>query len=153
MENSFNCLSGRENSACSVYRKLSDIENQNRDLLTTIAKREEAIHQTTVSPLNFDCATCVVIPACRLWQLLQGSMHCIFQLRLEDKTRDNESLQRQLEAALSDSRRQSEQAREKLSAKVQTNRIYIYSTLGFLIFAEFCQNRIAKIPPRVNSCS
>ena len=48
---------------CCVVRKLRDVEDQNRDLLTTVAKREEAVHQANVhtsfwalSCKDFQCA-------------------------------------------------------------------------------------------------
>ncbi|ELT92351.1 hypothetical protein CAPTEDRAFT_100069, partial [Capitella teleta] len=66
-------------------RKLRDTEEQNRDLLSTVAKREEGIHQAN--------------------------------LRLDDLSRENGSLSRQLEAALTEARRVSEQARDKTNAK------------------------------------
>ena len=32
----------------SFFRKLREVEDQNRDLLSTVAKREEAAHQANV---------------------------------------------------------------------------------------------------------
>ncbi|XP_071097458.1 outer dense fiber protein 2-like isoform X4 [Haliotis cracherodii] len=69
-------------------KKLKEVEDQNRELITTIAKREESIHQNN--------------------------------LRLEEKTRENGSLTRQLENALTDIRRHQDQARDRMSSKERT---------------------------------
>ncbi|XP_067661876.1 outer dense fiber protein 2-like isoform X2 [Haliotis asinina] len=69
-------------------KKLKEVEDQNRELIATIAKREESIHQNN--------------------------------LRLEEKTRENGSLTRQLENALTDIRRHQDQARDRMSSKERT---------------------------------
>lgn len=38
---------------CSFYRRLQEAEDQNRELLTTVARREEALHQNNVSFSSF----------------------------------------------------------------------------------------------------
>ncbi len=43
----------------------------------------------------------------------------MLQLRLDEKSRENSSLSRQLEAALADSRRVTEQSRDKAACKVR----------------------------------
>ena len=68
-------------------RKMRDIEDQNRDVVGNLAKREELLHQSNVC--------------------------------LDEKTRECASLNRQLEAALTDGRRASDQARDKLASKVR----------------------------------
>ena len=34
--------------SCLIFRRMKDMEGQNRDLSQTVAKREEAIHQSNV---------------------------------------------------------------------------------------------------------
>ncbi|XP_033732392.1 outer dense fiber protein 2-like isoform X6 [Pecten maximus] len=72
----------------SLERKLHDAEDHCREMMTSVAKAEEASHQQN--------------------------------LRLEEKTRENASLTRQLENALSDIRRQNDQSRDKASQKERT---------------------------------
>ena len=76
-------------------RKLRDIEDQNRELLQTVAKREESIHQTTV--------------------------------RLDERGHENAALQRQLEAALAEARRQTDSSRDKAACKVRVFLVFILS--------------------------
>lgn len=49
---------------------------------------------------------------------MQSFSDLTLQLRLEEKARENASLTRQLENALSDIRRQTDQSRDKFSQKV-----------------------------------
>ncbi|XP_060071195.1 outer dense fiber protein 2-like isoform X2 [Ylistrum balloti] len=72
----------------TLERKLHDAEDHCREMMTAVAKAEEAAHQQN--------------------------------LRLEEKTRENASLTRQLENALSDIRRQNDQSRDKASQKERT---------------------------------
>lgn len=84
-----------------LEKKLRDLEDQNRGLLTTVAKREEAVHQAN--------------------------------LRLDEKSRENAGLSRQLEASLSDSRRHTDSLRDKSAAKekaIQTRILDLESQLS-----------------------
>ncbi|KAK2186785.1 hypothetical protein NP493_189g05031 [Ridgeia piscesae] len=69
----------------SIEKKTQELESQNREIMCTMAKKEEAVHQAN--------------------------------MRMDEHTRENASLQRQLEAALCDARRLSETARDKISCR------------------------------------
>ncbi|XP_064649328.1 outer dense fiber protein 2-like isoform X4 [Lineus longissimus] len=74
-----------QNRMDSMDRRVRDGDEASRDLLNTIAKKEDVIRQQN--------------------------------LHLEEKTRENASLTRQLENALTDARRQAELSREKTTSK------------------------------------
>lgn len=111
---------------CVYFRKLRDADEQNRELMASVAKREEGLHQNNVRgfvcvgfllDLMSEVAHCSRIELGEEWLSVDWLCSCL-QLRLEEKSRENASLTRQLENALSDIRRQTEQTRDKALQKV-----------------------------------